>query len=182
MVSLQVGIGAYLVRLGQRTIQNEQSHIILTGHTAINKLLGRDVYASSLQLGGPQIMYANGVSHLTSANDFESVRSVLSWMSYLPAKRDAALPRFRWTIDTRNTVHRPDPVDRYSSCIMRAASATSPRSAPGRPFPYHTNTHTHTRTPPRLAVVFAAVQAGDVHARWQRAGPAVPYLWTRARL
>lgn len=26
-----VGIGAYLVRLGQRTIQTQQSHIILTG-------------------------------------------------------------------------------------------------------------------------------------------------------
>jgi acetyl-CoA carboxylase/biotin carboxylase 1 len=50
-----VGIGAYLVRLGHRTIQNEQSHIILTGHTAINKLLGKDVYSSSLQLGGPQV-------------------------------------------------------------------------------------------------------------------------------
>lgn len=50
-----VGIGAYLVRLGHRTIQNERSHIILTGHGAINKLLGKEVYSSSLQLGGPQV-------------------------------------------------------------------------------------------------------------------------------
>lgn len=32
-----IGIGAYLVRLGQRTVQNEQSHIILTGAGALNK-------------------------------------------------------------------------------------------------------------------------------------------------
>ena len=33
-----IGIGAYLVRLGQRTIQHEQSHIILTGAGALNKV------------------------------------------------------------------------------------------------------------------------------------------------
>lgn len=33
-----IGIGAYLVRLGQRTIQVENSHIILTGCGALNKV------------------------------------------------------------------------------------------------------------------------------------------------
>jgi hypothetical protein len=33
-----IGIGAYLVRLGQRIIQVESSHIILTGHAALNKV------------------------------------------------------------------------------------------------------------------------------------------------
>lgn len=33
-----IGIGAYLVRLGQRVIQVENSHIILTGVTALNKV------------------------------------------------------------------------------------------------------------------------------------------------
>ncbi|NWX44118.1 ACAC carboxylase, partial [Steatornis caripensis] len=33
-----IGIGAYLVRLGQRTIQVENSHIILTGYGALNKV------------------------------------------------------------------------------------------------------------------------------------------------
>ena len=32
-----VGIGAYLVRLGQRVVQVETSHIILTGAGALNK-------------------------------------------------------------------------------------------------------------------------------------------------
>ena len=33
-----IDIGAYLVRLGQRTIQVENSHIILTGAGALNKV------------------------------------------------------------------------------------------------------------------------------------------------
>ncbi len=33
-----IGIGAYLVRLGQRVIQVENSHIILTGSGALNKV------------------------------------------------------------------------------------------------------------------------------------------------
>ncbi|KAK5673863.1 acetyl-coenzyme-A carboxylase, partial [Elasticomyces elasticus] len=45
-----VGIGAYLVRLGHRAIQVEGQPIILTGAPAINKLLGREVYTSNLQL------------------------------------------------------------------------------------------------------------------------------------
>ena len=38
-----VGIGAYLNRLGQRIVQVDNSAIILTGHQALNKLLGRQV-------------------------------------------------------------------------------------------------------------------------------------------
>jgi acetyl-CoA carboxylase carboxyltransferase component len=30
---------------------------------ALNKLLGKEVYTSQDQLGGPQIMYPNGVTH-----------------------------------------------------------------------------------------------------------------------
>lgn len=33
-----IGIGSYLVRLGQRLIQVENSHIILTGYSALNKV------------------------------------------------------------------------------------------------------------------------------------------------
>ena len=86
-----IGIGSYLVRLGQRVIQIENSHIILTGYAALNKvrklkavsdlikliqlinfiqLLGRKVYASNNQLGGIQIMFNNGVSHKTDGKHF----------------------------------------------------------------------------------------------------------------
>lgn len=33
-----IGIGSYLVRLGQRIVQVENSHIILTGARALNKV------------------------------------------------------------------------------------------------------------------------------------------------
>ena len=55
-----VGIGAYLVRLGQRNIQMATGPMILTGYGALNKLLGREVYTSNDQLGGPQVMSPNG--------------------------------------------------------------------------------------------------------------------------
>lgn len=87
-----VGIGAYLVRLGQRAIQIEGQPIILTGAPAINKLLGREVYTSNLQLGGTQIMYKNGVSHMTANDDFEGVSKIVEWMAYVPDKRNSPLP------------------------------------------------------------------------------------------
>lgn len=87
-----VGIGAYLVRLGQRAVQVEGQPIILTGAGALNKVLGREVYSSNLQLGGTQIMYKNGVSHLTAANDLEGVLSICQWLAYVPAVKGAPLP------------------------------------------------------------------------------------------
>lgn len=83
-----VGIGAYLVRLGQRTVQNEGQPIILTGAPALNKVLGREVYTSNLQLGGTQIMYKNGVSHLTAENDLEGIQKIVQWLSFVPAVRN----------------------------------------------------------------------------------------------
>ncbi|GMM31007.1 acetyl-CoA carboxylase [Martiniozyma asiatica (nom. inval.)] len=87
-----VGIGAYLVRLGERAIQVEGQPIILTGAPAINKLLGREVYSSNLQLGGTQIMYKNGVSHLTASDDLDGVQKIIQWLSYVPAKRGQPVP------------------------------------------------------------------------------------------
>ncbi|KAI5477007.1 hypothetical protein MNV49_006965 [Pseudohyphozyma bogoriensis] len=87
-----VGIGAYLVRLGQRAVQVEGQPIILTGAGALNKVLGREVYSSNLQLGGTQIMYKNGVSHLTAANDLEGVLAIARWLAFVPETRGAPLP------------------------------------------------------------------------------------------
>ncbi|KFP09193.1 Acetyl-CoA carboxylase 2, partial [Egretta garzetta] len=87
-----IGIGAYLVRLGQRVIQVENSHIILTGVTALNKVLGREVYTSNNQLGGVQIMHNNGVSHVTVPDDFEGVYTILQWLSYIPKDNRSPVP------------------------------------------------------------------------------------------
>jgi acetyl-CoA carboxylase/biotin carboxylase 1 len=92
LANASTGIGAYLVRLGQRAIQIEGQPIILTGAQAINKLLGREVYTSNLQLGGTQIMYRNGVSHMTADDDFEGVSKIVKWLSYVPDKKGSPVP------------------------------------------------------------------------------------------
>ncbi|XP_052899542.1 acetyl-CoA carboxylase [Anopheles moucheti] len=97
-----IGIGSYLVRLGQRVIQIDNSHIILTGFAALNKLLGRKVYASNNQLGGIQIMHNNGVTHKTEALDQDGVYTILHWLSYIPNARGGILP----------IVSPSDPIDR----------------------------------------------------------------------
>jgi acetyl-CoA carboxylase/biotin carboxylase 1 len=87
-----VGIGAYLARLGMRCIQRLDQPIILTGFSALNKLLGREVYSSHMQLGGPKIMATNGVVHLTVADDLEGVSAILNWLSFIPAYSGGPLP------------------------------------------------------------------------------------------
>jgi len=87
-----VGIGAYLVRLGQRAVQIEGQPIILTGAPALNNVLGREIYTSNLQLGGTQIMYRNGVSHMTGNDDFDGVCKIVEWMSFIPEKRGSPIP------------------------------------------------------------------------------------------
>lgn len=110
-----VGIGAYLVRLGQRAIQIEGQPIILTGAPAINKLLGREVYSSNLQLGGTQIMYRNGVSHLTASDDLAGVEQIMNWLSYVPAKRNMPVPILEsldsWDRDVEFIPKRDEPYD-----------------------------------------------------------------------
>ena len=97
-----VGIGAYLNRLTSRVIQMRQGPLILTGYQALNKLLGREVYTSQDQLGGPQVMHPNGVSHLTVEDDVSGVAEILRWLSFVPRVKDAPPPCLAAT----------DPVDR----------------------------------------------------------------------
>ena len=88
-----VGIGAYLVRLGQRTIQKTSaSPIILTGYQALNKLMGTDVYSTNDQLGGPGIMFPNGISHLVESDHLRAVKAAIDWLSFVPSIRGGLLP------------------------------------------------------------------------------------------
>ncbi|VDK32010.1 unnamed protein product [Taenia asiatica] len=104
VTSRTIGIGAYLVRLGQRVIQIENSHIILTGAMALNKLLGRQVYTGNGQLGGVQVMANNGVCHLVVPDEYSALQQVVHWLSFVPISRGARLPVFRSP--------PPDPIDR----------------------------------------------------------------------
>ncbi|XP_020505570.2 acetyl-CoA carboxylase isoform X2 [Labrus bergylta] len=120
-----IGIGAYLVRLGQRVIQVENSHIILTGSGALNKVLGRDVYTSNNQLGGIQIMHNNGVTHSTVPDDFEGVFTILQWLSYMPKNKHSPVPVLATT----------DPVDREIEYTPTKAPYDPRWMLAGRPHP-----------------------------------------------
>ncbi|XP_041504337.1 acetyl-CoA carboxylase 2 isoform X3 [Microtus oregoni] len=120
-----LGIGAYLVRLGQRVIQVENSHIILTGASALNKVLGREVYTSNNQLGGVQIMHNNGVSHVTVPDDFEGVCTILEWLSYIPKDNRSPVPIITPT----------DPIDREIEFIPSKAPYDPRWMLAGKPHP-----------------------------------------------
>ncbi|XP_073322538.1 acetyl-CoA carboxylase isoform X1 [Pagrus major] len=120
-----IGIGAYLVRLGQRVIQVENSHIILTGAGALNKVLGREVYTSNNQLGGIQIMHNNGVTHTTVPDDFEGVFTILKWLSYMPKNKQSPVP----------VISTIDPVDREIDYTPTKAPYDPRWMLAGRPHP-----------------------------------------------
>jgi len=105
-----VGIGAYLVRLGQRIIQMKNGPMLLTGYGALNKLLGREVYTSQDQLGGPQVMYPNGCTHEVVDDDQQGVQSIIQWLSFVPETTDA-LPAVRESSDpvNRDVEWKPTP-------------------------------------------------------------------------
>nr|CAL63610.1 acetyl-coenzyme A carboxylase [Alopecurus myosuroides] len=112
-----VGIGAYLARLGIRCIQRIDQPIILTGFSALNKLLGREVYSSHMQLGGPKIMATNGVVHLTVPDDLEGVSNILRWLSYVPANIGGPLPITK----SLDPIDRPVAYIPENTCDPRAA-------------------------------------------------------------
>ncbi|XP_053864098.1 acetyl-CoA carboxylase 1 isoform X4 [Malaclemys terrapin pileata] len=120
-----IGIGAYLVRLGQRTIQVENSHIILTGAGALNKVLGREVYTSNNQLGGVQIMHNNGVTHSTVSDDFEGIYTILQWLSYMPKSVSSPVP----------TLTVKDPIDRVIEFVPTKTPYDPRWMLAGRPSP-----------------------------------------------
>ena len=80
LVCIRLNLIALAKRAPLDTVQIEGQPFILTGAPAPNKVLGREVYASNLQLGGTQIMYKNDVSHLTASSDLEGTH-ILQWLS-----------------------------------------------------------------------------------------------------
>jgi acetyl-CoA carboxylase/biotin carboxylase 1 len=123
------GIIAYNVRLLKRIIQTRNSEIILTGYRALNSLYGGDdVYSSNRELGGPQIMGPNGVSHHIVEDESHACRTLLSWLSGVPLKRGKPSPVAETT----------DPLDRDISLEILGDGGLieSPRSESERPVPY----------------------------------------------
>ena len=54
--------------------------------------MGVDVYSTNDQLGGPAIMYPNGISHLTESDHLSAVTSAVNWLSFVPSIRGSLLP------------------------------------------------------------------------------------------
>lgn len=50
------------------------------------------MYTSQDQLGGPQIMHPNGVSHQIVKDDQQGMSAVLKWLSYVPATAHDVAP------------------------------------------------------------------------------------------
>jgi len=121
-----VGIGAYLARLGRRCIQRSDQPIILTGYAALNKVLGREVYSSHMQLGGPRVMGVNGVAHQVVDDDLAGVAAALAWLAYVPATVGGVPP----------LLASADPVDRPVGYVPGPNEKLDPRAAiAGRPAP-----------------------------------------------
>ena len=114
-----IGIGAYLARLGHRVIQRIDQPIILTGYAALNKLLGRQVYTSHMQLGGPKVMGYNGVSHALVDDDITGAQEILRWLSYVPCTLGGTLPEIR----------NDDPVEREITYAIQKDEKLSPSIA-----------------------------------------------------
>jgi biotin carboxylase len=80
VIDRTVGVGAYLARLSERIVQRKDSSILLTGYQSINKVLGKELYESNIQLGGYNIMSNNGISHKiveTTIEGIEYIKSLL---------------------------------------------------------------------------------------------------------
>lgn len=75
--------GALLSRLCTHYIQRLGQPNIFIGFSALNKLLGRDVYNSHMQLGGTKVMAVNCIIHLTVADELEGVSTILKWLSFV---------------------------------------------------------------------------------------------------
>lgn len=121
--------GAYLARLGRRCVQRADQPIILTGYAALNKLLGRQVYTSHMQLGGPRVMGHNGVSHHIVDDDLHGATCILQWLAFMPpciGAQPLALPCSDPT--SRTVAYTPAAGDKLDA---RAAIAGSGAALPG---------------------------------------------------
>lgn len=82
-----VGIGAYLVRLGERIIQKQGAPILLTGYKVLNRLLQEDIYKSNIELGGFDVLGYNGVSHLEAYDELHGVEEIFWWVEFYFSSR-----------------------------------------------------------------------------------------------
>lgn len=90
------------------------------------------MYTSNLQLGGTQIMYRNGVSHMTAEDDMAGISKIVQWMSFVPDKRNNPVP-ISPSADTwdRDVVFTPVPRQPYDVRWMIAGKQDGDDFQPG---------------------------------------------------
>ena len=81
--------------------------------------MGREIYTTNDQLGGPMIMFPNGVSHQLAETHFDSVVKALEWLSFVPAVKGGPLPL--------RDLDGVDPVDRLVQFAPQKGLTYDPR-------------------------------------------------------
>lgn len=81
-----VGIGATLSALVKYLSRRRR---LLPSFSLATRI---DVYFTNDQLGGPGIMYPNGVSHMVEPDHLRAVKSAIDWLSYVSSVRGGLLP------------------------------------------------------------------------------------------
>lgn len=88
------------------------------------------MYTSNNQLGGPQIMYHNGVTHSVAHDDMDGIKKILHWITYLPPSSSLPSP----TIFNNNSVEennqQKDSVNIPPLCMLKDDKARMVHTQP----------------------------------------------------
>jgi biotin carboxylase/acetyl-CoA carboxylase carboxyltransferase component/biotin carboxyl carrier protein len=104
VVNRTVGVGAYLARLSERIVQRSDSVLLLTGYQSINKVLGNELYSSNAQLGGPDVMAHNGISHKIVQTTNDGIEYIKRLLDFDSPKLTSNLARSNLPISNQSTL------------------------------------------------------------------------------
>ena len=82
--------------------------------------MGREIYTTNDQLGGPMIMFPNGVSHQLSVSHLETVSKALTWLAFVSPRKGIRFSLSEITFS--------DPVDRDIQFIPQKGMTYDPRN------------------------------------------------------
>lgn len=78
------------------------------------------MYESNTQIGGPQIMYPNGITHVAVQDDLGGIVSIVKWLSYIPHRTGAPVPVYQSIADDPNRDISFNLVGKYDTRHMLA--------------------------------------------------------------
>ena len=141
--------------------------LLLTGFGALNKLLGKEVYTSQDQLGGPQIMLPNGVAHQLAVDDQDGVEKILRWLSYVPktAGEQASLAPSADPVDRAVTFTPTKGQNVVMSSTPRLASSATMPGGSGQHFGSSAKSPICSQWNQSITII----ASGSPRAQWPRA-------------